>query len=220
MNSNQRDRAALFSIAAHEAIGQVRKYTGEPYWRHPAEVAGLVCFIPDYTDDMMCAAYLHDVLEDTQVKESTLRSLFGDSVTDLVVWLTDLSKPEDGNRAARKAIDCARLSAAPAAAQNVKCCDLISNSSTILQYDKNFARVYFNEILLLLQAMTKADRTIWYRAWHICQTSIKVLEEEEEVLLAAVEEKDEVLLSLQSAIEKLQWTAAQQWSEAKENKFV
>lgn len=178
MSSNQKDRAALFSIAAHEAVGQKRKYTGTPYFYHPRAVAALVQSIPDHTDDMVCAAYLHDVLEDTQVSESVLRNIFGNGVADLVVWLTDTSKPSDGNRAARKAIDRARLAAAPAAAQDVKCCDLIDNTTTILKHDQSFARVYLKEMAALLAVMTKADRVIWQQAQDICQAGIQQLESE------------------------------------------
>lgn len=177
MSNNQKDRAALFSIAAHEAVNQKRKYTGAPYFYHPRAVAALVQSIPDHTDDMVCAAYLHDVLEDTQVPESVLRNIFGNGVADLVVWLTDTSKPSDGNRAARKAIDRARLAAAPAAAQDVKCCDLIDNTKSILEHDQSFARVYLKEKAALLEVMTKADRVIWQHAWDICQAGIKQLEE-------------------------------------------
>jgi guanosine-3',5'-bis(diphosphate) 3'-pyrophosphohydrolase len=178
MSNSQQDRAALFSIAAHEAVGQIRKYTGEQYWHHPREVAAMVRTIENCTSDMICAAYLHDVLEDTQVTEVTLRNVFGNDITDLVVWLTDVSRPEDGNRETRKALDRAHIAQAPAEAQNIKCCDLCSNTMSIMQHDKNFAKVYLKEKAELLVVMTKADRVIWQKAWDICQSGIKQLEEE------------------------------------------
>ena len=97
-------KAMIFATAAHEAVGQKRKYTGEPYIVHPAEVAMITIRLKG-TPEMVAAAWLHDVVEDTQVSIDVVKMLFGDHVADLVGWLTDVSKPEDGNRAARKAID-------------------------------------------------------------------------------------------------------------------
>ena len=61
---------------------------------------------------MIAAALLHDVLEDTYVTSEMIAEEFGWKIHKLVVELTDVSKPEDGNRAKRKAIDAERLSQA------------------------------------------------------------------------------------------------------------
>src|SRR5690606_11405266 len=96
-------RAKLFATAAHHAVGQVRKYTGEPYISHPAEVVSILSEVEGVTKRMIAAAWLHDVVEDTGVPLSVIREHFGDEVAGLVEGLTDVSRPEDGNRAARKA---------------------------------------------------------------------------------------------------------------------
>ena len=57
----------MFAIAAHKAVGQKRKYTGDDYIVHPAEVAHIVDQVPGSTDEMVAAAWLHDVVEDTGV---------------------------------------------------------------------------------------------------------------------------------------------------------
>lgn len=123
---NLESRARLFAIRWHDSIGQVRKYTGEPYWKHPEAVAALVQTVP-HTSEMIAAAYMHDVIEDTPCTEAEMREAFGDAVADLVMWLTDASKPENGNREARKRIDRAHTAAAPAEAKTVKLADLIDN---------------------------------------------------------------------------------------------
>lgn len=65
---------------AHE--NQVDR-AGNPYISHPRTVASYV-----ETDEEKAVALLHDVLEDTKVKEKELRALFGDKITDAVVLLT------------------------------------------------------------------------------------------------------------------------------------
>jgi (p)ppGpp synthase/HD superfamily hydrolase len=145
-------------------VGQVRKYTFEPYIVHPAEVASIVEGVEGATFEMICAAWLHDTVEDTDVSIDVIREEFGDEVAEIVGWLTDVSKPEDGNRAARKAIDRAHSAMAPAAAQTVKLADLISNSSSITRHDANFAKTYLEEKRMLLAVMNKGDAALMAQA--------------------------------------------------------
>jgi len=156
---NTVERAKVFATAAHAAVGQTRKYTGEPYVVHPMEVAGLVESVGG-TEAMVAAALLHDVLEDTGVTVDVLEEQFGSEVADLVLWLTDVSKPGDGNRSTRKALDRQHSAAAPAAAQTVKVADLISNTRSIVAHDPGFAKVYLEEKRLLLDVLTRADPTL------------------------------------------------------------
>ena len=150
-------KAQVFAIAAHSAVGQKRKYTGEPYYVHPAEVARIVAEVPGSTAEMVAAAWLHDTVEDTGVTTTDIHMNFGPEVAALVGWLTDVSKPEDGNRAHRKAMDREHSAAAPAEAQTVKLADLISNSRSIIAHDPAFARTYLEEKRLMLAVMTKGD---------------------------------------------------------------
>ena len=46
-------KALTFATAAHAAVGQLRKYTNEPYIVHPVEVAGIVSKVPGATDEMI-----------------------------------------------------------------------------------------------------------------------------------------------------------------------
>ena len=153
------ERARVFATAAHAAVGQTRKYTGEPYVVHPIEVSELVASV-NGTEAMVAAALLHDVLEDTGVTVDVLEEQFGSKVADLVLWLTDISRPKDGNRSARKALDRQHSAAAPAAAQTIKVADLISNTRSIIAHDPGFAKVYLEEKRLLLDVLTRADPTL------------------------------------------------------------
>jgi guanosine-3',5'-bis(diphosphate) 3'-pyrophosphohydrolase len=170
MRAPLEDRARLFATAAHAAVGQLRKYTHEPYIVHPAEVVSILKTRP-HDPEMVAAAWLHDVVEDTGVSIEVIRAEFGSKVSDLVGWLTDVSRPEQGNRATRKAIDRAHTAAAPAEAQTIKLCDLISNTRSIVEHDEKFARVYLAEKRLLLEVMTKGDRTLWARAHEIASAA-------------------------------------------------
>lgn len=163
MTSNLLERARVFATAAHAAVGQKRKYTGEPYVVHPLEVANIV-MAAGGSEASIAAAMLHDVLEDTAVTYDLLEDEFGSEVAELVLWLTDVSKPEDGNRSTRKALDRQHIAAAPAAAQTVKVADLISNTRSIVAHDPGFAKVYLEEKRQLLEVLTKADPALLNQA--------------------------------------------------------
>jgi (p)ppGpp synthase/HD superfamily hydrolase len=117
-----------------------------------------VAEVPGSTAEMVAAAWLHDTVEDTGVTATDIHMNFGPEVAALVGWLTDVSKPEDGNRAHRKAMDRAHTAEAPAEAQTVKLADLISNSRSIMAHDPAFARTYLEEKRLMLEVMTRGDR--------------------------------------------------------------
>lgn len=152
-------RALDFARAAHESIDQRRKHTGEPYIVHPIAVAELVKTVP-HTPEMIAAALMHDVVEDTPIGLEAIRSEFGDGVATLVDWLTDVSRPSDGNRRIRKRLDLDHLAAAPAEAQTIKFADLIDNSRTISVHDRGFWPVYRREMLDLLDALKRGDEAL------------------------------------------------------------
>jgi (p)ppGpp synthase/HD superfamily hydrolase len=157
-------KAQVYAMAAHASVKQVRKYTGEPYIVHPAEVAKIVAGVPGSTPDMVAAAWLHDVVEDTGCTFTDIHMAFGIDIATLVGWLTDVSQPHDGNRAVRKSIDRAHSAAAPAEAQTIKLADLISNSRSIVAHDPAFAKTYLEEKRLMLEVMTKGDPTLMAEA--------------------------------------------------------
>jgi len=159
-------KARVYSEAAHLAVGQVRKYTGEPYYTHPFAVAEMVENVGG-TKNMIAAALLHDVVEDTHITLRDIYLAFGDEVSTLVGWLTDHQTHADGNRATRKANECHKLSHAPVEAQTIKLADLIHNSQSIFQHDPKFARVYLKEKRAILEVMLGGDPTLYTRAWEI-----------------------------------------------------
>jgi len=168
------ERAKAFAIAAHEACEQKRNYTGEPYWTHPEEVAHIVA-AHGGTPEMIAAAWLHDVVEDTPIKLDTIRDLFGNTVADLVDWLTDVSKPNDGPRVVRRTLDRLHTAQAPAEAQTIKLADLIANSTTIVAFAPGFARIYLVEKWLSLKVLTRGDADLQQQAAELLERNRNAL---------------------------------------------
>jgi len=152
-------RAREFATEAHAAVNQVRKYTGEPYIVHPAAVASLVQRVK-HTPEMLAAAWLHDTVEDTNVIHDEIRLEFGRVVGNYVWFLTDISRPTDGNRAARKLIDRRHIFDAPPEAKTVKLADIIDNTRSIVQHDPEFAKIYLVEKALLLNELWNGDEVM------------------------------------------------------------
>lgn len=104
--------AMMFAREVHK--DQRRKYSGNPYADHLAEVAGIVATVvadlPAPQEVVVATAWLHDSVEDQGVQPETLRQRFGPAVEEGVMWLSDL---EQGNRAERKRLSCQRLARAP-----------------------------------------------------------------------------------------------------------
>ena len=141
----------------------MRKYTDEPYIVHPIRVATTVAKFGG-TDEMIAAAYLHDVVEDTGVSIEDILDMFGSVVAVIVDGLTDVSKPEDGNRAVRKAMDRQHSADATWAAQFVKCADIIDNAADIGDNDPSFNVVYRKEMAALLKVLDKVKDDPIYTA--------------------------------------------------------
>jgi len=162
------EKARIFAIAAHSAIGQVRKYTGQPYWIHPLEVAEIVKSV-DHTDAMIAAAYLHDVIEDTHVTIELIKIEFSNQIANMVDFLTDISKKEDGNRIIRKAIDRNHIRNANADTKTIKLADIISNTTDIRKNDPDFAKIYIKEMRLLLEVLQEGNPILFKQAQELIE---------------------------------------------------
>jgi (p)ppGpp synthase/HD superfamily hydrolase len=161
-------RAQAFATAAH--AGQLRRYTNDRYITHCIAVAALVATRP-HTPEMIAAALLHDVVEDCGISIESLRAAFGNTVAALVSDLTDVSRPEDGNRATRKALDRVHTAKASPEAKTIKLADLIDNTRSIVEHDPGFARVYLEEKLALLEVLKEGDPVLWEMAKKLCDSA-------------------------------------------------
>lgn len=157
------DKARRYATSAHARIGQSRKYTLQPYDAHLRAVARLVASVSG-DKAMIAASWLHDTVEDTPATFEELEKEFGAEVAYLVKELTDISKPGDGNRAARKAIDRRHLALASPRAKTIKLADLIDNCQDICRNAPKFARVYLQEAEALMEVLREGDSTLYERA--------------------------------------------------------
>ncbi|MBP5483116.1 MAG: HD domain-containing protein [Bacteroidales bacterium] len=125
------DRAIIFAVKAH--AGTERRGKGFPYIVHPMEAVEIVATItPD--QELLAAAALHDVVEDTDISADEIRAEFGDRIADLVVAESDVmvegvSEEESWHGRKQAAID--RLAAAPHDAKIVAMGDKLSNMRAI-----------------------------------------------------------------------------------------
>lgn len=147
-------QAAKFAAKCH--LGQERKYNGKPYITHPCRVAGRVATHKDADEDAVCAAYLHDVVEDCGVSLDSIQSDFGSRVAEMVGWLTNPSKGSLEPRATRKAVDREHASQAPQIVKVIKLIDRIDNLSEI-DPTTSFAWLYCDESQALLNVIGDAD---------------------------------------------------------------
>lgn len=106
MNSNHRKKEAKirkafnFANAAHKGF---RRRSGEPYIMHPLAVARIVVKEIGLGSTSICAALLHDVVEDTDYTVEDISNLFGAKIAQIVDGLTKISGGVFGERASDQA---------------------------------------------------------------------------------------------------------------------
>lgn len=156
---------------------QKRKYTNERYIVHPVRVMEMVREF-DSALPVLCAALLHDVLEDTpvtadEIHQELTRVMEAEDVRKtvaLVIELTDVfvkSNYPRLNRRTRKEKEALRLSVVSAQAQTIKYADIIDNVNDHLTQDADFARVYLQEAQKMLHRMRDGNPVLLERAVHL-----------------------------------------------------
>ena len=93
-------KAFNFARQAHKGV---RRHSGEPYIMHPLAVARIVCKEIGMGSTSICAALLHDVVEDTDYTVEDIRNLFGDKIAGIVSGLTKISGGVFGVHASEQA---------------------------------------------------------------------------------------------------------------------
>lgn len=136
------------AFAAHKHRDQRRKdNNASPYINHPIALATVLCNEGGITDvNVLCAALLHDTIEDTETTPAELTKLFGKTISDLVMEVTDdKSLP----KAERKRLQIEHAANASFEAKLVKLADKISNLRDIANcppadWDSNRKQEYFD----------------------------------------------------------------------------
>src|SRR3990170_1148136 len=90
MNEDLLNRAYVYAMKMH---GSQIRASGDPYFSHPLEVAGILTEMKMDTASI-CTALLHDTVEDTSATLSDIKRLFGEEICRLVDGVTKLSKIE------------------------------------------------------------------------------------------------------------------------------
>lgn len=106
LNSNHRKKVEIIERAyrfAREAHKGVRRRSGEPYILHPISVAKIVISEMGLGSTSICAALLHDVVEDTEYTKEDIEAGFGKKIADIVEGLTKISGGIFGDKASVQA---------------------------------------------------------------------------------------------------------------------
>lgn len=99
-------RAYLFAADVHE---KQKRRSGEPYINHPVSVATILAHDFRMDDDVICAALLHDTVEDTSATKEDLSKLFGNTVADLVDGVTKLTNIDVGSIDEKQALNLRKM---------------------------------------------------------------------------------------------------------------
>jgi guanosine-3',5'-bis(diphosphate) 3'-pyrophosphohydrolase len=155
-------KAVEFAIRYH---GDQRRPTGAPYLEHLLEALEVLVRGAGVTDPaVLCAAVLHDVVEDTACTVADVRREFGDEVAELVGWVTIPDAPDDDDRAAVKKKYLQRLRDAPDDAILVKLADRVSNVQTLRNLSPARQRAYYAQTVEYI--MPLAARRNWFATWY------------------------------------------------------
>ena len=106
LNSRHRKHVEIIEKAfnfAKEAHKGVRRLSGEPYIMHPIAVAQIACEEIGLGSTSICAALLHDVVEDTDYTVEDIGNIFGPKIAEIVDGLTKISGGIFGDKASAQA---------------------------------------------------------------------------------------------------------------------
>ncbi len=162
------DAVAVAVDFARRCHGDQQRPTGVPYLEHLLEAVEVLVRGAGVTDpELLSAAVLHDVVEDTPATLDDVRERFGDRVAEVVGWVTKPETPEGADPKAVKAAYLSRLRDAPADAITVKLADRASNVQTLRNLPLPRQRDYYAQTVTYIMplAASRAWWADWYAAW-------------------------------------------------------
>ena len=112
LNTKHRKKVEIITKAfnfANQAHKGIKRRSGEPYIMHPIAVASIVCNEIGLGSTSICAALLHDVVEDTDYTVEDIENIFGPKIAQIVDGLTKISGGIFGDRASAQAVNFKKL---------------------------------------------------------------------------------------------------------------
>ena len=162
---------------AYDAHKEQKRISGTPYITHPLAVALIVAEM-QMDVDSVCAALLHDVVEDTQYSSEDIKNLFGEQVALLVDGVTKLDKIEFSNKEERDMENLRKMFLAMASDIRViiiKFADRMHNMSTLISMSEEKQREKARETLSIFAPL--AHRLGMYKIkWELEDLSLKYLD--------------------------------------------
>ncbi|MFX1253466.1 MAG: HD domain-containing protein [Promethearchaeota archaeon] len=179
---SQIKKAFLFATEKHKA--QKRKGNGEPYITHPIAVS---LMLTAYSEEIICAGLLHDVLEDTNTSAKEIEENFGSKILILVQGVTKLPKSQFPSKIERDKRSWEKLEKAAQKEPNIiliKLADRIHNLHTIevLSPDRQFLKLRETlDQLLPLAKQLNLGKEFWSELEEQAQKGLKELENQSSV---------------------------------------
>ena len=136
-SSRHRKKVDIITKAFHfarQAHKGVRRLSGEPYIMHPIAVAQIACEEVGLGSTSICAALLHDVVEDTDYTTEDIENIFGPKIAQIVDGLTKISGGIFGEQASAQAENFKKLLLTMSEDIRViliKICDRLHNMRTL-----------------------------------------------------------------------------------------
>ena len=143
LSSRHRKKVDIITKAfnfARQAHKGVRRLSGEPYIMHPIAVAQIACEEVGLGSTSICAALLHDVVEDTDYTTEDLANIFGPKIAQIVDGLTKISGGIFGEQASAQAENFKKLLLTMSEDIRViliKICDRLHNMRTLASQPAN-----------------------------------------------------------------------------------
>lgn len=146
--ADERKIAEAFELAKKAHAGQFRA-SGRPYVTHPTIVADILVDM-GFDVPTICAALLHDTVEDTYITDADLRQKFGDEIADLVAGVTKLDKIQFHNKEEEQAENMRKMFFAMAKdirVMMIKLADRLHNMRSLMYLTPEKQRIIAKETL-------------------------------------------------------------------------
>lgn len=152
-------KARGFALGAHAGMGQVRKFTGEPFYNHPWRAAAMAeAYGCDW--EVIVGCYLHDTVEDTHTTIGLIHQEFGARVGRIVNGVTNVATREGNpglNRAGRFALNLAHLKEQELDCKEVRLFDVYDNLRDGEKVDAKFANMLVAEKPIVVDVCREAN---------------------------------------------------------------